>query len=98
MKSMRMHDPPHPGAVLREYLGTTTIASAAACLGVDRSTLSRVVNAGAGVSADMAFRLGAAFGCAPEFWAGLQLKYDLYQASSLKRPKIARIGRIDGKR
>ena len=87
----RMHNPPHPGEVLREYLGDITITDAARSLGVGRVTLSRVVTGAAGISPDMAYRLGAAFGTSPELWAGMQLQYDLYQASKLKRPKIERI-------
>jgi addiction module HigA family antidote len=86
-----MHNPPHPGEVLREYLGDISVTEAAAKLGVNRVTLSRVVTGSSGVSADMAYRLGSAFGTSPEMWAGMQLQYDLYQASKLKRPKIERI-------
>ncbi len=84
----RMHNPPHPGEVLREYLGGLTVTDAAIRLGVGRVTLQRVVTGAAGVSADMAYRLAAAFGTSPELWAGLQMQYDLYQAGKLKRPKI----------
>ena len=84
----RMHNPPHPGEVLREYLGEATITSAAVKLGVNRVTLNRIVNGAAGISADMAYRLGAAFGTSPEMWAGMQLQYDLYQAGKIKRPRI----------
>lgn len=87
----RMHNPPHPGEVLREYLGDITVTEAAVRLGVNRVTLSRVVTGFAGVSADMAYRLGEAFGTSPELWAGMQLQYDLYQASKLKRPRIERL-------
>ncbi|MQA18090.1 HigA family addiction module antitoxin [Rugamonas rivuli] len=84
----RMHNPPHPGEVLREYLGDLTITDVAAHLGVGRVTLQRIVNGAAGISPDMAYRLGAAFGTSPEMWAGMQLQYDLYQAGKVKRPKI----------
>lgn len=87
----RMHNPPHPGEVLREYLGDITITEAAMKLGVNRVTLSRVVSGASGVSADMAYRLAQAFGTSPEMWAGMQLQYDLYQASKFKRPKIERL-------
>ena len=87
----RMHNPPHPGAVLREYLGDITVTEAAVRLGVNRVTLSRVVTGSSGVSADMAYRLGSAFGTSPELWAGMQLQYDLYQAGKVKRPKIERM-------
>lgn len=87
----RMHNPPHPGEVLREYLGDLTVTDVAAKIGVSRVTLQRIVNCAAGISADMAYRLGSAFGTSPELWAGMQLQYDLYQAKKIKRPKIERI-------
>ena len=87
----RMHNPPHPGEVLREYLGDITVTDAAEKLGVNRVTLSRVVTGSAGISPDMAYRLGDAFGTSPEMWAGMQLQYDLYQAGKIKRPKIERM-------
>lgn len=87
----RMHNPPHPGEVLREYLGDITVTDAAGKLGVNRVTLSRLVTGAAAVSPDMAYRLGAAFGTSPELWAGMQMQYDLYQAGKAKRPKIERL-------
>ena len=87
----KMHNPPHPGEVIKEYLGTITVTEAAAKLNVNRVTLSRVISGNAGVSADMAYRLASAFGTSPELWAGMQLQYDLYKASKMKRPKIARL-------
>ena len=87
----RMHNPPHPGEVLREYLGDITVTEAAVKLGVNRVTLSRIVTGSSGVSLDMAYRLAAAFGTSPELWAGMQLQYDLYLAGKVKRPKIERL-------
>ena len=87
----RMHNPPHPGEVLREYLGSITVTEAALKLGVNRVTLSLLAAGAAGVSADMAYRLAAAFGTSPELWAGMQMQYDLYQAGKIKRPKIERL-------
>ena len=87
----RMHNPPHPGEALREYLGDITVTEAAMKLGVNRVTLSRVLTGSSGVSADMAYRLSEAFGTSPQLWAGMQLQYDLYQASKLKRPRIERL-------
>lgn len=87
----RMHNPPHPGEVLREYVGYLTVTSVAARLGVGRVTLQRVLTGAAGVSPDMAYRLAAAFGTSPELWAGMQLQYDLHQAGKIQRPNIERI-------
>jgi addiction module HigA family antidote len=53
-----MHNPPHPGLVLREYLGDMAVSTAAKRLWVTRVTLSRVLNGKAGISASMALRLG----------------------------------------
>src|SRR5712691_8427328 len=69
---MRMHNPPHPGLVLREYLGDLAVTTAAAHLRITRVTLSRVLNGKAGISAAMAIRLSAAPGTTPELWMNLQ--------------------------
>jgi addiction module HigA family antidote len=87
----KMHNPPHPGEVLKEYLGDITVTQAALKMGVNRVTLSRIISGSAGISADMAYRLASAFGTSPELWAGMQLQYDLFVASKLKRPKIQRL-------
>jgi len=88
----RMHNPPHPGEVVREYLGDLSLTDAAVHLGVSRTTLQRVVCGTARVSADMAYRLGAAFGTGAELWAGIQMQFDLYQAQGQARPRIPRLG------
>src|ERR1035437_4281045 len=82
---MRMFNPPHPGLVLREYLGKLPVSTAAEHLGVSRVTLSRVLNGRAGVSADLAWRLADALGTSPELWAGMQSLYDLWVASRKRR-------------
>ncbi len=84
----RMFNPPHPGAVLRDYLGEVTVTAAAARLGVTRAALSRILNGGAGISADMALRLGDALGTSAELWAGMQTQHDLYQAAQRPRPRV----------
>ena len=83
-----MHNPPHPGEVLREWLGDMSVTEAAQRLGIARVTLSRVLNGSSGISADMALRLQAAFGTSPEMWMGLQDDYELWLAAKNKRPRI----------
>ena len=83
-----MHNPPHPGEILREWLGGMSVTDAAQHLGVARATLSRVLNGSSGISADMALRLKAALGTSPEMWMGLQDDYELWQAAKGKRPRI----------
>jgi addiction module HigA family antidote len=86
---MRMHNPAHPGEVLREYMGDTPVTQAARHLGVSRVTLSRLLNGNSGISADMALRLSDAFGTTPELWMNMQVQYDIWKASRGRRKKIA---------
>jgi addiction module HigA family antidote len=88
---MRMYNPPHPGLVLREYLGKTGVSAAAAHLRVTRVTLSRLLNGKAGISASMALRLAAALGTTPELWMNMQSQFDLWQASRSKQPTVRRL-------
>lgn len=87
MKS-RMHNPPHPGEVLKglclEPLGLT-ITDAAQALGVSRKTLSSVLNARAGISPEMAIRLSIAFNTSAESWLQQQLQYDLWLAEKKRK-------------
>ena len=80
---MRMHNPPHPGEVLRdlclEPLGIS-VTDAAKALGVARKTLSSVLNGHSGISPEMAIRLGKAFDTSPESWLNQQVQFDLWQA------------------
>ena len=92
----RMHNPPHPGETLREdvlpALGLT-ITEAAAQLGVTRAALSRVLNARAAISPEMALRLegwlGVENGGRADLWVAQQAAYDLWQARSAGMPKVA---------
>jgi antitoxin HigA-1 len=92
-----MHDPPHPGELIREDCLTPlglTVTAAAAGLGVTRKTLSSIVNGRAGVSPDMAIRLSKAFGSTPETWLRMQLAYDLWHAQKrADRIKVRRFER-----
>lgn len=80
---MKMHNPPHPGDVLKQLcldpLGLT-ITGAARSLGVSRKTLSAILNGRAGISPEMAIRLSIAFGTSAESWLSQQLQYDLWHA------------------
>lgn len=89
---LRMHNPPHPGEILRslclEPLGLT-VTSAAEGLGVSRKTLSAILNERASISPEMAVRLSLAFGTSAESWLNHQFQYDLWQIR--KRRKNLRI-------
>ncbi|HAE95434.1 MAG TPA: addiction module antidote protein, HigA family [Hyphomonas atlantica] len=80
---MLMHNPPHPGEVLRELclepLGLSVTAASEA-LGVSRKTLSAVLNGKAGISPEMAIRLSIAFDTSAESWLNQQSQYELWHA------------------
>jgi addiction module HigA family antidote len=92
---MRMHNPPHPGELLRELclapLGLT-VTDAARALGVSRKKLSSILNGRAGISAEMAVRLSIAFNTTPESWLTQQVQYDLWQAA--RRRKALRVAKL----
>jgi len=76
-----MHDPAHPGEVLREYLPENlSITEIAQHLGISRQSLSSLLNQRAGISADMALRLEASLGIEASFWLRLQMSHDLWNA------------------
>ena len=80
---MRMHNPPHPGEIIRELCIeplSISVTEAAKVLGVSRKQLSAILNGKAGVSPEMAVRLSKAFGSDPEVWLGHQKTYELWQA------------------
>jgi len=80
---MLMHNPPHPGEIIRELclepLGIS-VTEAAEGLGVSRKTLSSILNGRAGISPEMAIRLSIAFDTSPESWLNQQSQYDLWLA------------------
>ena len=80
---MNMHNPPHPGEIIRdlclEPLGLS-VTDAAEALGVSRKTLSSILNGRSGISPEMALRLSKAFNTSPESWLNQQVQYDLWHA------------------
>ncbi len=92
---MLMHNPPHPGEVLKklclEPLGLS-VTEAAKALGVSRKTLSSILNGRAGISPEMAVRLSMAFNTTAESWLNHQVQYDLWQAE--RRRKKLRVARL----
>ena len=86
-----MHNPPHPGEVLREWLDGITITDAAERLGVTRVALSRVLNGAAGISPEMDLRLAAALNTTPGSWYAMQSNFDMWQARKRFRAKVRRI-------
>ncbi len=87
---MQMHNPPHPGQVLKLAIAAIppTATEYGLHIGVSRVTLSRILNSRAGISAEMFIRLGEAFDQSPDLWFRMQNTYDFWQVSQQKRKKI----------
>ena len=80
---MLMHNPPHPGLILKELCIdplNLSVTSAAKALGVSRKTLSCIINGKAEISPEMAVRLSIAFNTSSESWVNQPAQYDLWQA------------------
>ena len=91
----RMHNPAHPGEVLREWIpAEMTVTQAAKELQVSRVMLSKVLNGKAGVTASMALRLSVWLGTTPEVWLEMQTQWDLWQAEQHPRPNIKPLERL----
>ena len=92
---MKMHNPPHPGEILRELclepMGLS-VTRAAEALDISRKTLSAILNGRAGISPEMAVRLSLAFGTSSEGWLNQQSQYDLWQAE--KNRKSLKVERL----
>jgi addiction module HigA family antidote len=92
---MEMHNPAHPGDILKGWVSEMdiTVTAFADHVGVSRVMLSRVLNGRAGVSADMDLRLSEALGTTPGYWLAMQTQRDLWAASlaAKTRPRIQRM-------
>lgn len=92
---MLMHNPPHPGEIIRELcldpLGIS-VTEAAKALGVSRKTLSAILNGRAGISPEMAVRLSIAFDTSAESWMNQQVQFDLWNAEQHRKElKVERL-------
>lgn len=80
---MSMHNPAHPGEILRELIiepQGLTITDVATHLGVSRKTLSKVLNGHGSITPEMALRLELVFTKpSAEHWLRLQNAFDLWE-------------------
>jgi antitoxin HigA-1 len=93
----RMHNPAHPGEVLRDGVfstGEVTVTDAAKALGVTRVSLSRVLNGKSAVSAEMAVRLGKWLSTGAEIWLNMQTQYDLWRAEQNLKTTVKKIPKL----
>lgn len=87
---MIMHNPPHPGLVVKRMLidgAGLSVTEAAKALNVGRVTLSKILNKKSGISSEMAVRLSLALNTSSEMWINMQSMYDLWEAEK-KRKKL----------
>ena len=92
---MLMHNPPHPGEVLRKLCLeplSLSVTEAAKALGVSRKTLSSILNGRAGISPEMAVRLSMAFNTTAESWLNQQTQYDLWQGQVARGTLVSSLG------
>jgi len=86
--------PVHPGEILREEylkpLGITPYALAAA-LRVPRTRVERLVREETSITPDTALRLGRYFATRPDFWLGIQARFDVETAQARLDDDIAAI-------
>lgn len=79
---MPIHNPLHPGKIVYEIIiegANLSVTEAAKRLGVNRTTLSRLLNGHAGISPDMALRLSKLFpNTDMMLWMNLQRDYDIW--------------------
>lgn len=95
---MTMHNPPHPG----EFIWATylepfqlSLRSLAKSLGVNPSTLTRLIRGQSGISPEMALRLAKAVGRSPESWLAMQHNYDLWRAR--QTTDLSRVHKVEFK-
>ena len=87
--------PRHPGAILSRAISAANISKVrlAGHLGVSRQTVYQILNGERAVTADLAARLGRAFGNSPRFWLNLQAAHDTFAAEA--NPEVAKIGQME---
>jgi addiction module HigA family antidote len=86
-----MHNPPHPGELLREEVIVAlnlSVTEAASRLAMSRVALSRVLNGKAGISPDLALRLEQAGVSSARAWLAMQANHDLWCARQHVQPPV----------
>jgi antitoxin HigA-1 len=76
--------PIHPGAFLRDELEALDMSARkfGDHIGVPHNAVTAIMNGQRAVTAQMAIRLGQAFGTTPQYWLNLQTIYELKRAKA----------------
>jgi addiction module HigA family antidote len=74
--------PIHPGEILADELAALSLSARkfAAHIGVPPNAITAIINGDRGISAEMALRLGKAFGTGARYWMNLQSNYEAKRA------------------
>jgi antitoxin HigA-1 len=86
--------PTHPGELLREDVFPSlkiSVSEAARKLRVSRQTLHRILAGNAGITANMAVRLGKFCGNGPGLWLRMQQAHDLWHAEQQLADELTKI-------
>ena len=86
----KKRQPTHAGEMLlHEFLEPMGMSQAefARYLKINTQRLNEIIKGKRGVSPETAWLFSQAFGTTPEFWANLQMSYDLYHAQPKKTVK-----------
>lgn len=82
--------PIHPGEILADELEALDMSARkfAAHIGVPPNAVTSILNGKRGISAQMAHRLGRAFGTSARYWLRLQMDHDEKQARAEMAGKL----------
>jgi addiction module HigA family antidote len=74
----------HPGSFLRDDLEALSLSARkfAEHIHVPHNAVTGILNGDRSITAQMAIRLGLAFGTTPQYWLNLQTIYDLKRAAA----------------
>ena len=88
--------PVHPGEFLHEILEDLNLTQTAfaKAIGVSSMRVSHVLKGARPVTAELALRLGRAFGQTPHYWLNLQTRYDLKIAQTEWQDSLANVREI----
>lgn len=90
----RTRQPTHPGEILREDVLSAlnlSVSAAARTLGVSRQVLHAILKESAGITPEMAVRIGRMCGNGPRIWLDMQTEFDLWRATRKLAEEIKRI-------
>jgi addiction module HigA family antidote len=88
--------PIHPGEFIQEILDDLGMSQAALArvLGVSPMRISHLVREERPVTAELALRLGRAFGQSAQYWINLQNAYDLKIAERKLKGSLSKVKRL----